>query len=270
MVREPWAGPREELNGNAIISVLIIDDDRCFASAEECLLYVNSGYLYSVDYNADPSVYVYRQDSGDTPLQRTVYQADGAAIDLVWDAYDVAPRLVTLSVDRSDPERWTTYLRGGFGFDGLTFYIDRELGNLMWAERDTDGDGFSDLVDQDIDGDGVKDYLDPDADGDGLSNIDEIRDGLGNWLITDSDGDGTLDPDDQMPFDPNETRDADGDGIGDNADEDDDNDGTPDTVELEQGTDPFDAASYPGSGGLISAHAEFVGAFDRGDGEGAG
>ena len=61
-----------------------------------------------------------------------------------------------------------------------------------------------------------------------------------------------------MPFDPNETRDADGDGIGDNADEDDDNDGTPDNVELEQGTDPFDATSYPGSGGLISAHAELM------------
>ena len=86
-----------------------------------------------------------------------------------------------------------------------------------------------------------------------------IVDGRGDWLDADSDDDGTLDADDEMPFDPNETRDADGDGIGDNADEDDDNDGAPDDIELAQGTDPFDASSYPGSGGLISANAELVG-----------
>ena len=54
--------------------------------------------------------------------------------------------------------------------------------------------------------------------------------------------------------------------IGDNADEDDDNDGWPDNVELEQGTDPFDATSYPGSGGLINANAELMSPINRGDG----
>ena len=93
-------------------------------------------------------------------------------------------------------------------------------------------------------------------------------DGRGNWLDADSDDDGTLDADDEMPFDPNETRDADGDGIGDNADSDDDNDGTTDDIELAQGTDPFDASSYPGSGGLISAQAELVVSANRGDGRG--
>ncbi len=45
----------------------------------------------------------------------------------------------------------------------------------------------------------------------------------------DSDGDGVSDSDDAFPLDPNETADADGDGIGNNADPDDDNDGVVDT-----------------------------------------
>ena len=98
---------------------------------------------------------------------------------------------------------------------------------------------FSDYLDRDLDNDDIPDELDLDVDGDGLSNTDEVQFGLGNPRKVDSDDDGTLDPDDQMPFDPNETRDADGDGVGDNADEDDDNDGWPDNVELEQGTDPL-------------------------------
>ena len=50
---------------------------------------------------------------------------------------------------------------------------------------------------------------------------------------TDDDNDGVRDENDDLPFDPTETSDYDGDGIGDNADTDDDNDGFEDTVEIE-------------------------------------
>ena len=76
------------------------------------------------------------------------------------------------------------------------------------------------------------------------------------------------DAEDQMPYDADEIYDFDGDGIGDNADDDDDNDGTPDAVENDSGTDPFDAGSFPGSGGLISARSEVVVNVDRNDGQG--
>ena len=53
-------------------------------------------------------------------------------------------------------------------------------------------------------------------------------------------------PWDAFPFDQNEWRDNDGDGIGDNADDDDDNDGFDDQQELRRGTDPLDKLSFPG------------------------
>jgi hypothetical protein len=46
-------------------------------------------------------------------------------------------------------------------------------------------------------------------------------------IVTDSDDDGVLDIDDAFPFDPRETTDMDGDGIGDNSDGDRDGDGYP-------------------------------------------
>ncbi|NIP13653.1 MAG: hypothetical protein GWM88_02480, partial [Pseudomonadales bacterium] len=63
-----------------------------------------------------------------------------------------------------------------------------------------------------------------DRDGDGLRDL--IED-------PDDDNDGVLDEFDDLPFDPTESVDTDGDGIGNNADTDDDNDGVPD------GSDPF-------------------------------
>jgi hypothetical protein len=55
----------------------------------------------------------------------------------------------------------------------------------------------------------------------------------------DSDGDGVANIDDQMPLDPNETLDTDGDGIGNNTDTDDDGDGMPDSFEITYGLDPL-------------------------------
>ena len=136
------------------------------------------------------------------------------------------------------------------------------------TENDSDGDGVVDLLDFDADNDEIPNYLDGDADGDGLSNAEEILNNRGNWLDADSDDDGVGDAEDQMPYDADEIYDFDGDGIGDNADDDDDNDGTPDAVENDSGTDPFDASNFPGSGGLISVNAAYLSSFDRGDGQG--
>jgi len=55
-------------------------------------------------------------------------------------------------------------------------------------------------------------------------------------LPADSDGDGVVDEQDAFPFDPNETLDTDGDGVGNNADSDDDGDGVVD----EQDAFPLD------------------------------
>lgn len=61
-------------------------------------------------------------------------------------------------------------------------------------------------------------------------------------FIADSDQDGVPDAVDAFPFDPMESVDTDGDGIGDNADEDADNDGLPNNWETQYGLDPLNAA----------------------------
>ena len=58
--------------------------------------------------------------------------------------------------------------------------------------------------------------------------IDYVRIFAANSPSEDSDGDGIVDPDDDLPLDPNESIDTDGDGIGNNEDEDDDGDGVTD------------------------------------------
>ena len=68
----------------------------------------------------------------------------------------------------------------------------------------------------------------------------------------DSDGDGVLDIYDAFPDDPNETVDTDNDGTGNNADPDDDDDGFSDQEEIAAGTDPLNAASYPGARTIIA------------------
>ncbi len=57
--------------------------------------------------------------------------------------------------------------------------------------------------------------------------------------LTDSDGDGVPDVQDAFPYDPNETVDTDGDGVGNNADTDDDNDGMPDSWEVQYALNPL-------------------------------
>ena len=43
------------------------------------------------------------------------------------------------------------------------------------AEKDTDGDGIPDSIDEDDDNDGIPDYLDDDDDGDGILDLSLIH-----------------------------------------------------------------------------------------------
>ncbi len=92
--------------------------------------------------------------------------------------------------------------------------------------------------DKDTDGDGTVDGLDNDDDNDGLTDSEEQSLGT-DPLKADTDGDGYNDNVDVFPLDPNEWLDTDGDGQGDNADIDDDNDGWSDSQEQSRGTDPL-------------------------------
>ncbi|NNF97766.1 MAG: hypothetical protein HKM93_00145 [Desulfobacteraceae bacterium] len=104
---------------------------------------------------------------------------------------------------------------------------------------DTDGDGTGNNADTDDDNDGVADANDAyplisvngflDSDSDGIPNdCDASCINLGMAADSDDDNDGVIDALDAFPFDPNESVDTDGDGIGNNADPDDDNDGVAD------------------------------------------
>ena len=105
--------------------------------------------------------------------------------------------------------------------------------------RNSKGGGKEDyFVDLDTDGDRVGNTKDLDDDNDGLLDEEELKIGT-NPLLVDTDGDGVEDSKDVFPLDPKESKDNDGDGIGNNADLDDDNDGVPDSKEEQLGTDPF-------------------------------
>ena len=104
------------------------------------------------------------------------------------------------------------------------------------ADLDDDNDGFSDINEQDCASDPMSVFSQPlDTDADGECDV----------LDSDDDNDGWDDDRDSFPKDPTEWLDTDSDSIGNNADTDDDNDGWIDTKEVECGTGPLDALSYP-------------------------
>jgi predicted dienelactone hydrolase len=77
----------------------------------------------------------------------------------------------------------------------------------------------------DVDSDGISDNTDNCINIANPSQNDTDFDGVGNECDVDDDGDLTLDVDDELPLNPNETSDLDGDGKGDNSDSDRDGDG---------------------------------------------
>jgi M6 family metalloprotease-like protein len=100
------------------------------------------------------------------------------------------------------------------------------------SQLDTDGDQDGDECDADDDGDGVDDASDA-FPLDATESVDTDSDGTGNNADTDDDGDGVGDNTDAFPLDATESVDSDDDGYGDN-------------LESEYGTDPADAADWPG------------------------
>ena len=150
--------------------------------------------------------------------------------------------------------------------------LDTDMdGDPNSTDPDDDGDGTTDAndafplddsEDTDTDGDGTGDNADIDDDGDGYSDIMEMAEGTDpkdensvpldtdmdgdpNSTDPDDDGDGTTDANDAFPLDDSEDIDTDGDGTGNNADTDDDGDGFSDQAEIDRGTDPLDATSFP-------------------------
>ena len=134
--------------------------------------------------------------------------------------------------------------------------IDRD-GRSNDVDDDDDSDGVADAEDAfpldpsewaDADGDLIGDNQDADDDANGIGD-DRNGNGIEDWQELDFDGDGIdrakVVPWDVFPLDPKESRDTDGDGIGDSADPDRDGDGYGNAEEQLAGTDPLDRLSFP-------------------------
>lgn len=122
--------------------------------------------------------------------------------------------------------------------DGLTNLQEYQAGTNI-NNADTDNDGYTDGyeiengLDPHDNSDGIKD-----SDGDGLSDQEEEELGT-DPNNPDTDGDGVNDGVDAFPLDARESKDEDGNGIGDNYQVDYDYDGMPNTFELEYGLDAY-------------------------------
>ncbi len=87
--------------------------------------------------------------------------------------------------------------------------------------------------------------------GQGASMAASIADLAGNGASAsvtfafDNDGDGVIDANDAFPYDPKESADLDGDGVGDNSDPDRDGDGYTNEEEIASGHDPNNKSDYP-------------------------
>jgi hypothetical protein len=207
-------------------------------------------------------------------------------IELAWDApeSDGGRPIIKYQV-KKDNEAWIdiTPPAMSYSFTGLTnrenytFEVrainvagdgDEAVGTPDW-DKDTDGDGVPDYVEEhdgtnpndaddnkDTDGDGVPDYVEEqdgtnpnnpndykDTDGDGVPDYVEEKDGTDPTDkddYNDSDGDGVPDyvkeKDGTNPNDPSDYKDSDGDGV-------------PDYVEKNDGTNPYDKDSFKDSDG---------------------
>ncbi|AWB65297.1 hypothetical protein C2869_02035 [Saccharobesus litoralis] len=100
-----------------------------------------------------------------------------------------------------------------------------------WILPDTGVVHDLDYVDNDWDNDGVVNELDA-FPYDPSESVDTDGDGVGNNADTDDDNDGVNDQQDAFPLNQDETTDTDGDGLGNNQDEDDDGDNVLDHLDI--------------------------------------
>ncbi|MGA9278338.1 FG-GAP repeat protein [Ilumatobacter sp.] len=211
------------------------------------------------------SVYVYEPGGVGTYIETKLTASDGSAQDLFgWSvAMSGDTIVVAASYDDDDgSESGSAYV---YEPDGMGGYTETKLtasdaaahayfgysvavsGATVVVGAFLDDDSGSAYVYtptvSDSDGDGIDDDVDNCP---GIANADQANldgDDDGDACDDDIDGDGVANHDDALPFDPTESADNDGDGIGDNADVDDDNDGQTDTDETACGSNPLDAAS---------------------------
>ena len=125
-------------------------------------------------------------------------------------------------VDTDDDGDGTPDISDAFPYDAMEF-------------ADFDGDGLGDFSDTDDDNDGWMDIEEPNCGTDPMDALsipaDNDRDLQCDIIDQDDDNDGVIDIDDVFPMNPDETKDLDGDGVGDNSDADDDGDGWLDITE---------------------------------------
>ncbi|MCH2171016.1 hypothetical protein MK489_09555 [Myxococcota bacterium] len=151
-------------------------------------------------------------------------------------------KVLASSTYPTDGDRWQ-HLAASFDGNAIRLYVDGQLETThdapglvigrndlpisLGAQQDGRG-SFEGAMDD------VRLYA-------GALGPDEIRQVMaGRTLGADSDGDGVPDSLDLFPLDAMESRDHDGDGLGDLGDPDDDNDGMPDVWEIEYAFDPMD------------------------------
>ena len=131
----------------------------------------------------------------------------------------------------TDADRYSVTLSGSdIGNQYLEYYIEAKdaVNTVQSGSVETPYKVFVSLPsDTDTDGDGVSNAEDA-FPYDPTETTDLDGDGIGDNADLDDDGDGYNDDVDAFPRDSSEWVDTDGDGIGNNADSDDDNDGTPD------------------------------------------
>jgi uncharacterized repeat protein (TIGR02543 family) len=139
--------------------------------------------------------------------------------------------------------------------DGLGNHSEITIHGTNPDLADTDSDSLDDLVeitsgtnplDEDTDNDGSPDNLDA-FPLDPAETKDTDGDTIGNHADLDDDGDGVDDSMDMFPLDPAEFLDTDGDGIGNDADPDDDNDNSSDETDAFP-LDPTETLDTDGDG----------------------
>jgi WD40 repeat protein len=216
--------------GNYLLSGNVAGQAQLWSVSSSALLYTFSRYsvnIASISFSPQYKYFVVAYVNGSLCIWNTINRQ-------FIGEYNCTATL--LSVDWSHDGRYL-----------LTGYVEGQI--RIWSV-DFDGDGLLDFLDNDIDGDGWNNTIELEAGTDPYNTTNWPSDIDGDHIPDiwddDKDGDGYFNPDDAFPEDPAEWNDTDHDGIGDNSDPDIDGDGWNNTIEIQAGTDPYDATDYPG------------------------